>query len=131
VARVLILLKMVYWRLESTFRPKTVRAIRVGGEVIDDNVQKAVYALLTLNLFVFAGGSVFMAGLGLPFATACSSVTACLFNIGPGLDYVGAASNFADVPTFGKAFLSLCMVMGRLEMFSVAVLFVPAFWRTG
>ena len=71
-----------------------------------------------------------MAAMGLPFETAISSVAATLNNIGPGLQAVGATMNYAAVPAAGKVFLSLCMVLGRLELFSVLVLFVPAFWRS-
>jgi len=56
-------------------------------------------------------------------------VAATLNNIGPGLEHVGAIQNFAFVPDTGKVALSLCMAMGRLELFSICVLFVPGFWR--
>jgi trk system potassium uptake protein TrkH len=58
-------------------------------------------------------------------------VAATLNNIGPGLAAVGAVENYALVPTAGKVFLSLCMVLGRLELFSILVLFVPSFWKRG
>jgi trk system potassium uptake protein TrkH len=129
VVRVVMLVKMAYWRLESTFRPKTVRAIRVSGVVVDEDVQKTVYGFFVLYLGWFAAGTVFMSLLGLPFQTALTSVAATLNNIGPGLEKVGAAVNYAQIAPIGKAFLSLCMVLGRLELFSILVLFVPAFWR--
>ena len=129
VVRIIILLKMAYWRLEYTFRPKTVRAVRVSGEVVDDSVQRTIYAFFVLYLLWFVGGSLFMSFLGLPFQTAVSSVAATLNNIGPGLELVGATHNYHHIPAIGKVFLSLCMVLGRLELFSICVLFLPAFWR--
>jgi len=129
VVRIIMLVKMAYWRLESTFRPKTVRAIRISGQVVDDDTQRTVYAFFVLYLLWFAGGALFMSLLGLPFQTAVTSVAATLNNIGPGLDAVGATMNYQLVPAVGKLFLSLCMVLGRLELFSICVLFVPAFWR--
>ena len=131
VARIIILTKMAYWRVEKLFRPKTVRAVRIGGAVIDDDIQTTVYAFFAIYVFVFAVGTVFMSFLGLPFVTALTSVAATLNNIGPGLEHVGAIENFAFVSAPGKIFLSLCMVMGRLELFSICVLFLPSFWRRG
>ncbi len=131
VARIVILAKMAYARLEHTFRPKMVRAVRMSGHVIDDGVQQTVYAFFALYLMWFAAGSLFMSLLGLPFQTALTSVAATLNNIGPGLSAVGATENYALIPTTGKLFLSLCMVLGRLELFSIMVLLVPSFWRRG
>lgn len=129
IVRLMMLVKMAYWRLECTFRPKTIRAVRIGGHVVGDDVQKMVYAFLVLYIMWFAGGTLFMSALGLPFETATTSVIATLNNIGPGLGLVGATGDYADIPDVGKIFLSLCMVLGRLELFSVCVLFVPSFWR--
>lgn len=129
VARLIMLIKMAYWRLEFTFRPKTVRMIRIGDAVVDDDVQQMVHAFFVIYILWFVVGSLFMALLGLPFQTAFSSVAATLNNIGPGLELIGATHDFSHVPVLGKLFLTLCMVMGRLEIFSVCVLFIPAFWR--
>ena len=129
VIRWVILAKMVYWRIESTFRPKTVRAIRVNGQVIDDDIQRMIYAFFALNMVVFGLGTLIMTLLGLPVESAASSVAATLNNIGPGFEHVGAIESFAFIPDIGKLFLALFMMMGRLEMFTVCVLIVPAFWR--
>ncbi len=131
VVRIIMLVKMAYWRLEATFRPKAVRAIRVSGVVVDDDVQRIVYGFFVLYLMWFVGGCLVMSALGLPFQTALTSVAATLNNIGPGLGAVGAVENYAAIPAVGKVFLSLCMVLGRLELFSVCVLFVPSFWKHG
>jgi len=131
VVRIVMLAKMAYWRLERTFRPKTIRAIRVSDMVIGDEAQHSVYAFFVLYIVWFALGSLFMSALGLPFQTAVTSVAATLNNIGPGLEQVGAIRDYHAIPDVGKIFLSLCMVMGRLELISILVLFVPAFWRQG
>lgn len=129
VIRVLILAKMAYWRLEKSFRPRTVRAVRIGGHPVDEAVQQTVYAFFALHLFWTVSGSLFMAYLGLPFMSALGAVAATLNNIGPGLEAVGASMNYSAVPCLGKVFLTVSMVLGRLELFSVLVLFVPAFWK--
>ncbi len=129
VVRILMLIKMAYWRLESTFRPKTVRTVRINGEVVADDVQRTVYGFFVLHMAVFAIGALIMSALGLPFQSAVSSVIATLNNIGPGLELIGSEQNFAFIPPAGKLFLSLCMAMGRLELFSICVLFIPSFWK--
>jgi trk system potassium uptake protein TrkH len=129
VVRVIMLIKMAYWRLERSFRPKTVRPIRINGVVVDDDVQRTVYGFFVLYVMIFVVGSMFMSLLGLPFQSAITSVAATLNNIGPGLEQIGAIENFHFIPASGKIFLSLCMVMGRLELFSICVLFIPSFWK--
>jgi len=129
ILRLIILAKIAYWRLEQTFRPKTVRAIRVSGLVIGDDIQRRVLTFLVLFLMWLGGGTLFMSALGLPFETALSSVIVTLNNIGPGLQLINADSDFSSIPAVGKLFLTLCMALGRLQMFSVCVLFIPSFWK--
>lgn len=129
VARILMLAKIAYWRLEATFRPKTIRAVRIGEDVIDVEVQRMVQGFIIIYLMWLAIGTLFMSALGLRFETAFSAVVTTLNNIGPGLDLVGASHDFSQIPGLGKIFLCLCMVLGRLELFSVTVLFVPSFWK--
>jgi trk system potassium uptake protein TrkH len=129
ILRLIILAKIAYWRLEQTFRPKTIRAVRVSGQVVGDDIQRRVLTFLVLFLVWLAGGTLFMSALGLPFETALSSVIVTLNNIGPGIDLISADSDFSEIPVVGKMFLTLCMALGRLEMFSVCVLFIPSFWK--
>ncbi len=129
VVRIIVLCKMAYWRLENTFRPKTVRPIRMGDHLIDDGLQKRVATFLMLHMLVFIFGSLVMAGMGLPVMTAVTAVIATLNNIGPGLEFVGAGHDFHLVPDAGKVLLSFFMAMGRLELFSIVVMLHPGFWK--
>lgn len=130
VARVIILLKLTYWRLERTFRPKTVHVVRMSDQVIDEDVQNRVAGFLVLYLVWFLAGTMVMSAFGLPYTTATTAVIAALNNIGPGLGLVGANMDFAFIPAAGKLFLALCMLVGRLEIFTICVLFMPSFWRS-
>jgi trk system potassium uptake protein TrkH len=67
--------------------------------------------------------------MGLDFETAFSSVLACISNIGPGLAGVGAVENYAHIPTAGKILLTFCMLLGRLEFYSVLILLLPLAWK--
>ncbi len=129
MVRIHILSKMAFWRIENTFTPKTVRAVRINDHVIDDDTRKSVNTFFVLYIGCFAFGAIFMSMLGLPFESAMGSVAATLNNIGPGFDMVGPSQDFSQVPVLGKLFLSLCMAMGRLELFCICVMFVPDFWR--
>jgi trk system potassium uptake protein TrkH len=70
-----------------------------------------------------------MAATGMDLNSAGGSVIATLSNIGPGLGSVGPVENFAHVPAIGKLVLAICMLLGRLELFTVLVLVFPSFWR--
>ena len=129
IVRIFIILKMTYWRLEALFRPKTIRAVRVNDVVIDKEVQNQIGGFLALYVFSFVLGILVMAGFGLPFQTAISTVIATLNNVGPGLALVGPAMDYSLLPYGAKAFLSFLMVLGRLELFTIWALLMPSFWR--
>ena len=70
-----------------------------------------------------------MSAIGLEPCYSISSVIACIGNVGPGFGMVGAVENYAFIPFAGKAVLILLMLAGRLEVFTILVLFMPSFWR--
>ena len=90
---------------------------------------EGVWGFFYLYLFLFAIISLMMTLLGLDLITAISSVAACIGNIGPGLSAVGPAENYSHIPTLGKWLLTFSMLVGRLEIYTVMVLFVPEFWK--
>jgi trk system potassium uptake protein TrkH len=106
-----------------------VRALRIGDVPIDNDLRDGIHVYFILIVGIFLACSLYMASLGLDILTATTSVIATLNNIGPGLAAVGPTQNFATIPESGKWLLSLCMVLGRLELFAILVLFVPSFWR--
>ena len=81
-------------------------------------------------MMIFVGSSLLLAALGYDLTTSLTAVLASLFNIGPGLGDVGPVDNYAFFDPFSKMWLSLLMVMGRLELYSILVLCVPSFWRS-
>lgn len=129
VSRFIVLLKIIRAELIKAVHPNAVLAIRIGANPIPDNTAKSIAGFFILFIIVFAVGSLFMAALGLDMITAFSSVIATLANIGPGLGKVGSLEHFAHIPEIGKIFLSFCMILGRLELFTVMALVLPSFWR--
>jgi trk system potassium uptake protein TrkH len=129
IIRLIMYTKLAYHRLESTFRPKTIRPLRIDGEVVSEVVQNRAFTFLLLYIGWFVFGCLFMSLVGLPFDTAVSAMTACMNNCGPGLEHVGAARDYHLIAPIGKAFLCLTMLLGRLEMVTIMVLFLPSYWR--
>lgn len=129
VVRILVVLKQAYLGMEKVFRPHLVRTLKIGGVPVEDDVRDAILIFFCISLHVVLFGSLAIAAMGVDVITAVTAVIATLNNIGPGLGLVGPVDNFAAIPAAGKYLLSLCMVLGRLELFAVLVLFMPAFWR--
>jgi trk system potassium uptake protein TrkH len=127
--RVIMLAKMTHFWIARAFQPRRVRSLQINGEVVSDDVQRRVYAFFTMYVAWLAFGWLVMSLMGLPLDTALSSVIATMNNCGPGLEFVGPATDFHLVPAPGKLFLSLTMVVGRIEFVSVLALFLPSFWR--
>ena len=129
VSRLMVVTKAAWIQVYLTFRPAAVKKTKLGRSVMPDPIEKSILGFFVLFIAVFAFGSLFMASLGLDVVTATTSVIATLGNIGPGLARVGSIENFAFIPAVGKVFLSICMILGRLELYTVLVLFLPDFWR--
>ena len=128
VIRTLVLFKAALVELVHEFRPNVVQPVRLGRMALKNNVVRGVLAFGGMYTATFVGGTLVMAAMGLDFTTSYSSVVATLSNIGPGLGSVGPTANFAHIPLLGKWFLSLLMILGRLEILTVLAIFTPMFW---
>ena len=129
VARILLLFKHAQVQVFRLIHPRAIRLVKLGNRPVDKEVLQAILGFFALFIGVFVVGSLLVAASGMDLVSAGGAVIACLANIGPGLGSVGPADNFAHVPAFGKSVLIVCMLMGRLELFTVLVLFFPSFWR--
>jgi trk system potassium uptake protein TrkH len=127
--RIMLCFKFCYKELFSLVHPHAVSHIKIGGKPVADDVMRSVLGFLALYMGLFALSSVLLAGLGVDFTTAFSAVAAAIGNIGPGFGMVGPVDNYAQIPILGKWLLIWCMLLGRLEIFTVVILLVPEFWR--
>ncbi len=127
--RNLLLLKQGYRELYRHIHPRAVVPIKLGGKVVPPGVMESIWGFFLLYIFFFVAASIIMAILGLDLVSAIASVAASLGNIGPGLGLVGPANNYAHIPFIGKWVLVFCMLLGRLEIYTVIILLVPEFWR--
>jgi trk system potassium uptake protein TrkH len=129
VMRVLVVLKQSASELRRLVHPRVVAPVRLNGRTVERQVVSSVYSFMGLYLGVFVVIGLILAGLGLDLVDAFSAAIACLGNIGPGLGSVGPAGNYAHLSDAAKWLLSLAMIVGRLEIYTVLVLLVPDFWR--
>jgi len=127
--RILLCFKFCYKELFSLVHPHAVSHIKIGGKPVPDDVMRSVLGFLALYMGLFALSSVLLAGLGVDFTTAFAAVAATIGNVGPGFGMVGPVENYAQIPVLGKWLLIWCMLLGRLEIFTVIILMVPEFWR--
>ncbi len=127
--RVQIFFKAGYRELKRILHPYAVIPVRVGTRVIPDSAVASVLGFLTCVTALFLVASGALAALGIGLTTSYTAVVACIFNIGPGLGDVGPTDNFGHMPSAAKYILSVCMIMGRLEVYTVLVLLIPDFYR--
>ena len=127
--RLLIGIKELFRELLIYIRPDAVRTVRVGGASVKNETVRNICAFLLIFVLLFGVGSVVMTAFTPDLGTAMSSTIACLGNIGPGLNAVGATQNYAQIPNAGQSVLILLMLLGRLELYTVLVIFLPRFWK--
>jgi trk system potassium uptake protein TrkH len=127
--RIMLCFKYCYKELFSLIHPHAVTHIKIGGKTVPDDVMRSILGFLALYIGLFALSSVVLAGLGVDFTTSMTAVAATIGNIGPGFGAVGPVENFAGIPAAGKWLLVWCMLLGRLEIYTVIILVVPEFWR--
>lgn len=129
VARQLLLFKNTILELKRMIHPKAIIPVKLNKKNVPQEIVTNVMAFVIIYVFIFIISSVLMSFLGLDFETAVGSVAASLGNIGPGIGDVGPVDNYSSISDIGKWFLSLLMLLGRLEIFTVLLLITPYFWR--
>lgn len=128
--RVLVTTKASWRELKKMMRPRLVTTIKIRRSPMPEPMVANIVGFFVLYVSLFVVGSVLMSLFVPDLVTAVSSVAACIGNVGPGLAGVGATQHYGWIPTPGKWVLTLCMLLGRLEIFTVLVLLRPSFWRS-
>jgi trk system potassium uptake protein TrkH len=127
VIRILLLVKQGARELKRLIHPNAQIVVKIGKKPLPENVIEAVWGFFAAYFAISALMILLLMATGLNQETAFSAVAACLNNLGPGLGEVG--QNFAYINDPAKWILCLAMLLGRLEIFTLLVLFTPAFWR--
>lgn len=127
--RILILLKKGYQELLRLARPRAVIPVKLGGRPVEETVIAGITGFFILYILLFLISSLILMKLGLDMVSSVAASAATIGNVGPGLGLVGASKNYAFLPPLAKAILSLNMLLGRLEIYTVLVLLLPSTWR--
>jgi trk system potassium uptake protein TrkH len=127
--RALILSQQGLRELQKLIHPAVVNPVRIGGNPIPQNIAGAVLGFIFLYALTVGELTFFLVASGLDFVSAFTAIIACINNAGPGLTVVGPAQNYQALTDFQTWICSLAMLAGRLEIFSLFVLFTPYFWR--
>ncbi len=127
--RILLILKQTYKELYRLVHPHAIVRIKLGGQMIPPDTMQGVWGFFALYLGIAILATIIMSSLGLDMMTSFSSVAATLGNVGPGMGIVHPATTYADIPITGKWILSFCMLVGRLEIYTVIILLIPEFWK--
>jgi trk system potassium uptake protein len=129
MVRAVILLKGARRELKRIVHPRAVVPVTIGGSAVDGNVLQSVLAFMLIYGAVLVGATMLLLFSGLDVISAFTAVIASINNTGPGLGQVGPAANYQGLTDFQTWVCSVTMLLGRLELFSILVLFTGSFWR--
>mgnify|MGYP001163284656 FL=1 len=127
--RILLIIKHSYLEFYRLIHPHAVVVVKLGKQTVPADIMASIRSFFFLYISTAIAATLCMAFLGLDLISAFSAVATTLGNVGPGFGLVNPLSNFFEIPQAGKWILSFCMLLGRLEIFTVLVLFIPDFWK--
>lgn len=127
--RVMVVFKFIGSELKKLFHPHGIFPVRMGDRTVAEVLVLNIMGFVATYILIFFLSVLVMTGLGLDIDTSVGAVAATLGNVGPGIGGVGPVDNYSHVPTLGKWVLSFLMLAGRLELFTVLVIFTRPFWR--
>lgn len=127
VIRILLIFKQGLREIKRLIHPNATITVKLGRKMVPDRVIEAVWGFFAVYVLVYLILLIVLLAMGMEVLTAFSAVGASLNNLGPGLE--GVAANYADISDPSKWVLCLAMLLGRLEIFTLLVLFMPMFWR--
>ncbi|ELR71472.1 Potassium uptake protein TrkH [Fulvivirga imtechensis AK7] len=129
VIRFTLLLKNSFLAVKRQLHPSAVMPVRISGRAVKEDTMFNVMAFVILYLTIFVFGVFILTFTGNDIVTSLGAVATCQGNIGPGLGTVGPVNNFAHLNDISKWTLSIVMILGRLELFTILVLLTPNYWR--
>ena len=127
--RILILIRSAGREVRSIIHPRAVSVVRLDGAPLAEGVIHTAQCYFIINLFLVFGMAIVVGLDNFSFGTTLTAVITCISNVGPGLELVGPAGNFAAFSVLSKLVLSFLMVLGRLEMYPILVLFSRSAWK--
>jgi len=130
IVRHTLLFKNSFLEMKRQLHPSAVIPVRLNGKAVSGEITYNVLAFVMIYMLVYGVGVFLISFTGVDFNTALGAVATSLGNIGPGLGKVGPVDNFSSITPFGKWLLSILMLLGRLELFTVLMLLNRNYWRS-
>ena len=127
--RHMLLFKNSSLELKRLIHPRAIIPVRFNKRAVSYEIISNVQAFFIFYILIFVLGSILLSIFGLDFVSSVGAVATCLGNVGPGIGTVGPVANFAHLPDLAKILLSFLMLIGRLELFTVLIIFTPYFWK--
>lgn len=129
VVRLIIVIKNSLLEIKKLLHPNAIIRVRYDGKAIHQHIVFMVLSFFVLYMLIFILGSIIFTFFGLDFISAMSATASSLSNVGPALGSLSPVNNYAHLSDYAKLFSSFLMLLGRLELFTVLILFTPYFWK--
>jgi trk system potassium uptake protein len=127
--RAQLLAKQIFREFSKTLHPQAVITVKSAGTVVTNKIVQAVLVFVVIYVISVIALTLVLTISGLDFITAFSAIIACINNMGPGLNDIGPATTYASLSGFQKLVCVFAMLLGRLELFTLLIVFTPAYWR--
>ncbi|MBE0427171.1 MAG: TrkH family potassium uptake protein [Nitrospirae bacterium] len=127
--RILLMIKQGYREIYQLIHPRAVTAVKLDDKFLDKEILGSIWGLIFLFLGICAVATIGMAATGMDIITSSTTVISAMSNVGPAFGVAGPTENYASIPLIGKWILIFCMITGRLEIYTVLILFMPHFWK--
>lgn len=127
--RVLLLFKIIKREITKINHPRAIQTVKINGRVVDEEIISGVMAFFFFSILIFSISALIVSLDGKDLITSVTAVIAALNNIGPGLGLVGPTGNYSDLSTLSKGVLSICMIVGRLEIYPIMLLLFSPFTK--
>ena len=128
-SRMLLLFRCIRREIRQVIHPRAVHVVKLDGHVVEESALRSVHIFFSAYMLITLGATLLVSVDNYSFGSTFTAVVACIGNIGPGLELVGPMGNYASFSLFSKSLLSLCMIVGRLEIIPILVLFSGNAWK--
>ncbi len=129
IVRHIVMLKNSFLEFKKALHPKAIIPVRLDGKAVKEGIVFNILSFFVIYMLIFIISSVLLTFFGLDFLSSLGAAASSLGNIGPAIGTVSPVDSFAHLSTSAKWFCSFLMLIGRLELFTVLILFTPFFWR--
>ena len=130
LVRHLVLLRNSFYEFKRLIHPRAIIRTKLDGVLVRGKITTHIMVFILIYLSIFMFGTMIISSMGMSLDSSAGAVATALGNVGPGIGEVGPVNNFSEVPWIAKWILSIIMILGRLELFTVLIIFTPFFWKS-